>query len=210
MKKFSSAQTVLAGLLLMGWEQAATAAPLARAPLAALDAPSAQPGLQQPGPQPGKSAGGIRIHAGDSRNIQGTVTGVRVSTGEVGIRTGARSVRIHATPDEVDRLNVGDVVGLTARKYGDRLWAELADEQTRTRAMEKFSRWGTVSGVVSRVNKSEGVLKLSGGRRYRAHPQMLRGLIPGSQVTLTYVELSKDRRWVNRVDNGVTPEAGKS
>lgn len=126
--------------------------------------------------------------------VQGAVRSLDYDAGRLVLDTGAGEVRLHARPLDMATLNPGDVVSVAYASYDGNLWVTPGDE---ARALDSFAVNGTVTGMVSSVDKATGRFGIR-GQTLRAHPEDMEQLVPGQFVQVDYARVA-GTDWVDRV-----------
>ncbi|HUB08765.1 MAG TPA: hypothetical protein VMB50_17290 [Myxococcales bacterium] len=166
-------------------------------------------------PALGQFAGGLGGEYGDlssSGTVHGIVKHRNFARGLLEIASGARTVTIHATPDQLTDFRVGDDVDVDYDDYAGVRW--LSDGGGSAGGAlggglgygygGSYAEEGTTSGSVANVDTSRGILRLreaGGTRTFHAHPEDLQDVIPGQFVSVTYERIG-GAAWVEQVDQG--------
>lgn len=144
---------------------------------------------------------GASGQAAEIGSIQGTVRSVDFGNGLLRVAGGNRTLTVHARPDELAEFRPGDQVSLDYSDYAGMLW--IASGGSGVSAQE-FAESGTVSGIVTGLDKSRGRVTLQGPARaetFLGHPEDLQSLIPGQYVSITF-ERVQNNDWVQSINQG--------
>jgi len=115
---------------------------------------------------------------------QGVVTAIDFSAGVATLEVGEQqSLVLHAKPTALIWIP-GNVVALEHRRYGDHEWLPLTEDPDISVAST-----ATFHGTVERVDRTAGVLIVD-GVKLRAHPEKLRGVMPGQRWIVSLENLS--------------------
>jgi hypothetical protein len=127
--------------------------------------------------------------------VQGTVDQLDFQEGLLTLRSADGDVEIRARPMDITNLNPGDVVAIDFSNYNGVLWLQPEDADLDA---ESFAQFGTLTGNVSEVDKTEGTITVR-GQTMRAHPDQLLPIVPGQFVSLGYANIA-GTNWVAQVD----------
>ncbi|MGI5865837.1 MAG: hypothetical protein ACOX6T_27795 [Myxococcales bacterium] len=133
--------------------------------------------------------------------IQGTVRSLNLERGLVRVSSGAGTVTLHATPEQLVDVELGAIYDFEYAKYGNWLWMTGSAGGFGGGgfggagfAGDDFGSEGTVSGVVTRLNFERGLIYID-GRPYRTHPADLQGVLPGQLVSLSFRQIGSTN-WI--------------
>ncbi len=146
-----------------------------------------------------------------SGTVQGIVANVNYRNGFLAIRSGYDTVTLRGTPSQLSGMMIGDNVSLHFDSYANRNWISTRGGLGigGTGDLSGFAQSGKVTGVVTGVDKADGIVALSGGFgtgvRLRAHPEVIGDLIPGQYINFSYVNV-QGIDWLT----AISPGAGTS
>lgn len=128
--------------------------------------------------------------------IHGTVRSLNLERGLVRVSSGAGTMTLHATPEQLADVELGAIYDFDYAKYGNWLWMTSSGGGYSGGggfggsgfSGDDFGSEGTVSGVVTRLNFERGLIFID-GRPYRTHPADLQGVLPGQLVSLSFRQI---------------------
>ena len=124
--------------------------------------------------------------------LRGVVRLVDLSEGRVEVDVGLRRVWLSAEPATLVWVP-GSTVEIEARRYGVRWWLPEDSSVSSFVAVER-----DLIGTAGQIDKSAGLLVVD-GRTLRAHPERLRGVLPGLRLRLRVQSLGA-HEWVREAE----------